>query len=340
MKYKKKIIFRADGNSKTGLGHLYRIFALIEMLKENYEYVLITRADSELIIIPKSYSVEVIPSKISITEEPDWLLEKYETTNSIVIADGYAYDSNYQKSIKKVGYKLIYIDDLTATEMFADVVINHSLVVKPEHFKAKPETEFALGSHYAMLRPKFIEIAKKSKQPSNVKEVFVSFGGADFYDLTSKAVRALTNLNYVKKIHVLIGAANKHKNIYKIEEENSNVVIHKNLPEAEVLDVMEKCQLAIVPSSTISYEVCSVKMLVICGYFIDNQELIYNGLREKKVIFPAGDFTHYDVIRFERVINEAIELDMTEQNEMLRNQKTLFDGNQKERFLDIINRIN
>lgn len=161
---KKKILFRADGNSSTGLGHLYRVFALIEMLKENYEYTLVTKADTELIIIPKSYKVDVIPSKVGINEEPYWLSKNYNTEINIIIADGYAYDSNYQKKIKKAGYKLIYIDDLTTTKMSADVVINHSLVVKPEHFKAKRETQFALGAQYAMLRPKFIEVAKKKKR--------------------------------------------------------------------------------------------------------------------------------------------------------------------------------
>ncbi len=31
-----KIIFRADGSAKTGLGHLYRLFAIVEMVKYSY----------------------------------------------------------------------------------------------------------------------------------------------------------------------------------------------------------------------------------------------------------------------------------------------------------------
>ena len=34
----KKIIFRADGNATTGLGHLYRLFALVEMYKNDYDF--------------------------------------------------------------------------------------------------------------------------------------------------------------------------------------------------------------------------------------------------------------------------------------------------------------
>ena len=37
---KKKVVLRADGNSKIGLGHVYRLLALAEMLKEDFECVL------------------------------------------------------------------------------------------------------------------------------------------------------------------------------------------------------------------------------------------------------------------------------------------------------------
>ena len=235
---KKQILFRADGNSKTGLGHLYRIFALIEMLKVHYDCTLITRADSELVIIPKTYNYKVMPSKIDVSNEGKWLSEHFKTTE-VIIADGYDFDSIYHQQLKKHGFKLIYIDDLTTTKMYADVVVNHSLVVKPENFTAEPYTKFALGPKYAMLRPKFIEISKERKEISTIENVFVSFGGADFFDLTSKSVKALIDIDSIKEIHVLIGAAYKHKEIFTLENGNNQIIIHKNLPETEVLEVMK-----------------------------------------------------------------------------------------------------
>ena len=35
----RRIIFRADGNSDIGLGHVIRSLALVEMLKDNFECV-------------------------------------------------------------------------------------------------------------------------------------------------------------------------------------------------------------------------------------------------------------------------------------------------------------
>ena len=47
----KKIICRADGNANTGLGHLYRLFALYEIYKDYYEVIFVTKSSSTLKVI-------------------------------------------------------------------------------------------------------------------------------------------------------------------------------------------------------------------------------------------------------------------------------------------------
>ena len=66
----KKIIFRADGNSEVGLGHLSRLFSLVEMLKDKYKCFFLTKSDSFIEIIPKEYNVDIIPKNILFYEEP------------------------------------------------------------------------------------------------------------------------------------------------------------------------------------------------------------------------------------------------------------------------------
>ena len=122
----KKIIFRADGNATTGLGHLYRLFALVEMYKKDYDFVFITKKTSILNIIPSAYKTKLIPESISIEQEPGWLVSLFNYNEYIIIADGYQFISTYQRQIKEKGFKLIYIDALAKEQMFADVVINHS----------------------------------------------------------------------------------------------------------------------------------------------------------------------------------------------------------------------
>lgn len=95
-----KLIIRADGNSKTGLGHLYRVFALVEMYKEVYDCVLVTRAATTTEIIPKDYLYFLIPDEVNQQQEPTWLAKKFPEEGNWLVADGYHFGVEYQKRLK------------------------------------------------------------------------------------------------------------------------------------------------------------------------------------------------------------------------------------------------
>ena len=122
----KEILFRADGNSEIGLGHLYRLFSLIEMLKADFKFTFVSSETSNVNIIPNSYQLKIIPSQITIKEEPEWVSNEFDKNNTLLIADGYQFNSSYQRKIKEKGFIFVYIDDLASEHMFADLIINHS----------------------------------------------------------------------------------------------------------------------------------------------------------------------------------------------------------------------
>ena len=337
---RKKIIFRADGNSKTGLGHLYRVFALVEMLSSDYDYVLLTRDDSELIVIPESYNFEIIPLKIDIINESKWLSKTYDVKSHLILVDGYSFNSEYQKKIKEEGYKLIYIDDLAKSEMFADVVVNHSLSVSIRDFDTSENIEYALGSKYAILRPEFLKKAKFFKKAKLIKSVFICFGGADFNNLTLKALRAVLNINAIKEINIVLGKAYKELEIFQLIKENEHkVFLHQNLNEKEMVSLMDRCELGIMPSSTIAYESCSAKMIILSGHYIDNQMAIYRGLVKNNLIYAAGDLNKITEEKLKNLILSILNKSINEYQEMLNSQGLFFDGNQKKRFLDLIEKL-
>lgn len=336
----KTILFRADGNENTGLGHLYRLFALVEIFKDHYQCVFLTRSSSSQGVVPKNYRVVGIPDEIDIHDEPKWLASHFDAKISIIFADGYQFTSDYQKNIKKLGFHLCYVDDLTKEHMYADIVINHSPYVTKDNFEKEDYTHLALGLSYSVLRPGFLDIAKRERSISKIDTAFVCFGGADFYDLTYKAAKALVKQSGIKKIHIVLGGAYQHKSIYELHKEKPEVVeLHSNLNETELIGVMESCNFGIAPSSTICYELCCVKMPILSGYFIDNQELIYRGFVNENVIYPGGDFKDYTVQDFSNEIVRIVEDSEIRHNEFIKNQFSLFDGKQKERYLSLIQTI-
>ena len=328
---KKEILFRADGNSAIGLGHLYRLFSLVEMLKDNFKFTFLTSENSTTNIIPKEYQQKIIPKQITIKEESNWISKEFDADTSILIADGYQFNSSYQKQIKEKGFKFIYIDDLASEHLFADIIINHSPSISSEDFSCESYTKFALGTKYALLRPVFLELSKKENPLKQIDTVFVCFGGADPFNLTLKATKALLKIASVKKIHIVLGGAYTYKEIYDLAQ--NHIKIHQNLSEEELSEVMVDCNFAIAPASTILYELCCVKMPILSGFYVDNQENIYNGFVEKKAIFGMGNMKNFDVASFQKNLELFFKSDF---QELITSQKKIFDKNIKERYHKLI----
>src|SRR5690606_32963017 len=184
--------------------------------KSNFRFQLVVKDSSVLSVIPEDCNLRVISSAIKVSEEPKWFAENYEPTDSIMIVDGYQFNSGFQKGVKEKGFKLVYIDDLASEHMYADLVINHSPHISKEYYNAEPYTQFALGTKYAILRPLFLEAAKKASKIQSLETAMVCFGGVDINDLTYKAVQALLGSKVFKNISVVVGASYNHNTIYKL----------------------------------------------------------------------------------------------------------------------------
>ena len=332
---KRKILFRADGNATIGLGHLYRLFSVLEMLKGHFECIYLTRENSTINVVPKEYTLSLIPENINTSDEPKWLSARHLPSEHIVIADGYWVSSEYQKQLKTLGFTLVYIDDLTSEHMYADLVINHSPHVQKKHYSAEPHTRFALGTPYSILRPKFLEQAHKNREIKVLENIFVSFGGSDVHDLTYKLLEGLLPINKIKEFHILLGAAYNFTRISKLARKHKErVFLYRDLNEEEIIALGMKCHLGIVPTSSISYELCSIKMPIIGGHYVDNQEYIYRAFLEEELIFDGGDFRSKTVDYYGQLLEEILKKPISEINDYIKRQKQMFDGKSGERILN------
>ncbi|PKB42618.1 UDP-2,4-diacetamido-2,4,6-trideoxy-beta-L-altropyranose hydrolase [Cellulophaga sp. RHA19] len=334
----KKIIFRADGSSTTGLGHLYRLFSLVEIVKDTFEFVFLTHETSTVSVIPTNYNKEVIPENIKTEDEPEWLAVNYSPQEYIIIADGYQFISSYQREMKQKGYSLMYIDDLSKEHMYADVVINHSPYIHDIDYKKEAYTKLALGTKYALLRPLFLKEAKKNRVINVIDSVFVCFGGADPFNLSLKAVESLLKISNFKNIHVVLGAAYKHKEIFYLEEKHSGKIkTYRNLSEEDLIKTMQLCNFAIVPASTILYELSCVKMPILSGFYVDNQELIYKGFASNEAIYKGENMKNKQVCDFISNIDAIIKDQKF--NIQIEAQKVLFDNKIASRHLHLIKEL-
>ncbi len=328
---KKKILFRADGNTQIGLGHLYRLYAIYQILDKTYTSLFLSKNTD---IVKSNFELVetcLIPSDLTIKGEPDWINSNFSKNEYILITDGYGFGSSYQKSIKSYGFILICIDDLANNYMYADLVINHSPYISEKDYSSELHTQFALGCQHALLRKLFVEAAKRHRVIDKMETVFVCFGGSDLNDITHKVIKVLLEIADIKKINVVLGESYLHTEINSLN--NKKIFIHKNLSESQLLAVMYDSDFSISSASTISYELCCVKMPMIVGWYVENQTKLYKGLVEQGLVYGIGDILKIDKVKLKTKILEIIKIN---HKKIIRTQALLFDGKQSERLINKI----
>ena len=328
-----RIFFRADGHQGMGLGHVVRSIALAEMLKDDFEIIFATRRPLRS-LRRQIQALEVQLLELSWPEndleEASALCDHYLEEEDIVVLDGYHFSTAYQKQVKHKGCRLIAIDDIHAYPFLADVVINHALGIEKKDYQVAPYTSLKLGTKYSLLRHA-IRAAEKRK-PSAFPEgpLLLCCGGADPQNDSLRLLRLLAAMNMNKPVHLVLGAAYAYHtelDAFLRQEEDLKVTIHEDLSATALVNLFQKCPIAILPPSTIAYEYLNIGGLLFLEVIADNQRRMFESFVKYGLAKPFSAFQAQPNIE-------------THQWQMLlQRQATYFDGQQQARFKQIFKEL-
>lgn len=213
------------------------------------------------------------------------------TGGCIVVLDGYEFNTEYQKQIKEKHCKLVCIDDLHDKEFVADLIINHAPGITPQDYKASPNTQFALGLKFALLRPAFLEQAKHSRSIEKIESLLICFGGSDFKNLTQQTLNVVLQFRQFSKIIVVTGAAYElTADFTQLVKSDKRIDHRSDLTEKQMLAAMLETELAIVPASGILLETIAAGCIAFSGVYVENQRFIYENFVRSGVALDCGEF--------------------------------------------------
>lgn len=261
--HKRRIIFRADGNSRIGLGHVVRSLALADMLRNEFECVFAIQEPEETL---KSQILETCDGIISLpvcapTEDRfNYELAAYISDEEIVVLDGYSFDTAYQKNIKARGAQLVCIDDIHAYSFVADVILNQAGGVDATKYKVAPHTKLLLGPTFALLRRSFLKASKQDRSlPEGNLKLLLNMGGADPENYTLKIAQEITASESIATIEIVVGSAYKHlQELTNWLQDKPNITLHQNLDAGQMCQLMLQCPVAITSASGVAYEYATV----------------------------------------------------------------------------------
>lgn len=318
--YRPKLFFRVDGSTQIGLGHLVRCQALAAMLSDIFEINFYCK------LIPDVIQKQIRDSDFNITliDDEKQFFDKLKLDH-IVVIDGYQFDKEYQKKVKKRCKSLVCIDDLVNDFSYADVIINQSPGIHETDYQVTDSTIIATGPEFAMLRPSFLNKEKKFAEPGQRNSLLICFGGSDVKNHTERVLNEAIHFNQFEKITIITGIAYQNEN--KLLDKyggTKGVVFFHNVDEKKMAELMVESDVAIVPASGILYEAFATKNIIISGMYVDNQSRIYKGFKQMNAFIDAGTFQKHEIIGAFTKIQDFEPVDVVDSNSPQR-FKALFE---------------
>ncbi|MCK0132268.1 hypothetical protein MWU59_12220 [Flavobacteriaceae bacterium F08102] len=317
-----KLYFRTDGNTTIGRGHVSRCMAAAWMLSDLFEITFVCLKENV------GYVKGIVEEFEVIGIEHDAAMLPWVAKNDIVWLDGYAFTEAWKKTLRALVAKLIETNDIPYSVQNVDIVLNHTPGLTKEMFAPyDPSTVFCLGLDYALLRPKFLEIAQQPMEEPTGEGVFICFGGADTFDLGEKFANGLLEANFSAPIYWVV------KSSAQVRENNSkNLRPLYSLNESEMIHYMTTSKIVLIPASVLSFEAIALRKPIFTCWFVENQRLNYRGVTQLEMALGLGQTDGQATVEkmIETVINQYENTSLL--RSLIKNQQGNLDGKSKSRI--------
>lgn len=281
------LTIRADCSPTMGTGHVMRMIALGQAWQElggTVQFVgdfgpLKQRLESE------GFSTHPVPAVHPDPRDMEWLLELTNPGDWVAI-DGYHFDTEYQKTVRKAGRKTLVKDDINDRgEYNTDILLNQNPGSDAYDYNTNPDASFLLGAEYTLLRREFKDYPKNNTPiPGKATNILVTLGGADPAGLTSVVLDALSALDDTT-LHVKIVAGAANPDIATIREKSGTLPCRHELlfGVEDMAPLMAWAHVAVTASGATCWELCHFGVPMIAIRTADNQTGVHNFLKRAGV---------------------------------------------------------
>jgi len=346
------IVFRADGGSNVGMGHIIRCLSLAEELRKAGQRVYFFSKKSEGIVRIKECGFEVVSllnkedehsegfyygDKTELESEKKEIIDHIRDKKiNILIVDSYNVTNEYFSEIKEKVDKLVYIDDINAFDYNVDVLINYSISAKEKDYKSSYKNrKLLLGPQYALIRKEFQNFPSR-EIAEEVSEIMITSGSTDYFSTIQFILEAVLKDDYLKskKINVIIGKGFKNtESIAQIASNNPKVILHQNI--SDLSQIMLSSDIAISAGGSTLYELCACGTPALSYIIAENQTDSAQTMSKKGYIECLG---WYNELSADEIVKKLkyLSRNYEKRKELSAKMQKLVDGKGAERVAEKI----
>lgn len=289
-----RLVLRADGNARIGLGHAMRLLALANILRGAFDNCVFATADAPALVpllAGAGLTVAPVPA-LPPPAEAAWLRAHLLAPDDVLVLDGYDFTLAYQQALRPAVGRLAYVDDLRAWPVVADLLLNHSPGVGPtDYHLLNPAARLLLGPAYSLVRPAFLRAAAAPRRAQPVDKLLLCFGGADPLGLTARCLRLLASQAALNEIGVLAGPAHAAGAALRQQADaHPNTVLHPPASADEMVQLFGYYDAVLCPASTVLIEALLLGIPTLTGYYADNQRHLADFVHSHQQAHSIGNF--------------------------------------------------
>ena len=313
--------FRADGNSKIGMGHLMRSMSIADSMRKLTKVSFLC-ADNRSAEAAKERGFETIclntvPFSI---DEAKLICEivKDETT-PFLLTDSYLVSNEYL-SVLKTKFRVSCMDDIPKITYNSDVIVNYNCYADQGSYERlycaerKTVPVILAGSNYIPVRKAFFD--KSIEIRETVSNILISVGGSDELNLCVLILKELIDNpdTFGINFHVISGRFNSnYDKLVAFAKERKDITVYSNVED--MASLMNKMDMAVSAGGSTCYELCAQGIPFICFSYAENQMLLAEEMGKTGAAAFAGHITD------EKTLNVVIESISDSVSMMLGNMK-------------------
>lgn len=288
------LLIRADASTYIGTGHIMRCLALAQawhacaqgssvvfVTGENVP-ALETRLRAEGMLIERLSTVSggttdaLATADFARGHRADW-----------IVADGYAFDAEYQHILKQESLRVLSLDDYGhASHYYSDLILNQNISAQKDwYISREPYTRLLLGTEYALLRREFLAWSSWTREVSSTaRRILVTMGGADPGGVTGKVLDVIEHLNG-QDLHIklVVGVTNPHRDTLFQRAVTSRDDVELVSPTTNMPNIMAWSDIAISAAGGTLWELCFMQVPTVALSIAENQRLAARCLGEMGV---------------------------------------------------------
>ena len=302
-----KALIRTDGGLVLGNGHIIRMLALAQKLKE-IEFSISFAISKDQFWINRiqeiGYAVyKLLPGSDGINRIINIIIKGsfthlvYDTRNELSKAE--------LEQIKiKTGVIIVVIDTPEDTRLVADVALYPPLLQLQEWNWKDFKGKLYSGWEYVLLRQEFLE--KINKQKKSTKKILLSFGSTDPYQLTERTLKIISEHEKVFKgwdIIVLVGPQFNRLESINTMLGFSNLIVEVLQAPNNIANLFATVDLAIIAFGVTAYELASCHVPFFAVSLTPDHENSAKLFEEYKFGISLGQIVGFEQRLIEKMIN-------------------------------------